>query len=414
MIPGTVDNVRSADAPRFVVVDFFCGAGGTTSGLISAGCYVLAGVDKDSECAETYVENNVNGTWDRAKVRYLNMDIFKPSMSHPGGQQGRLFDELGPMIERARAELPGVPLLFAICAPCQPFTSLSRSPLSDERADARMRDRSLLLETLKFVDEFRPEAVLSENVAGIDAPKYGDVWKTFRKELRKRGYAVGDEEVMASRFGVPQKRVRRILAGVKGVPSGALKLPDSDGTGEIPNVMQRIGGLPPIRAGECHPSDRNHRASKLTEINLLRISKAKPGGKNQYLDEDDLSLPCHRRARESGQKSSFSHVYTRLAGDQPAPTLTTKFTSISNGQYGHYDVAQNRGLSVREGALIQSFPPDYIFYHDSLIVQARMVGNAVPPKLAEFFGGWIADVYEGTIDAGIHSADADTDQLSLV
>lgn len=157
--------------PAFLAVDFFCGAGGTTRGLIDAGGYVMAGVDKDGRCRQTYVDNNPNETLDFSPPCFLRRDIFAASADHPGGERANLVDDLTETIARRRQEVPGVPLMFAICAPCQPFTKLSRKELSEARRIGRERDSNLLNEAAGFVDLFRPEMVLSENVQGIGDPK---------------------------------------------------------------------------------------------------------------------------------------------------------------------------------------------------------------------------------------------------
>src|ERR1035437_5845173 len=197
-------------APSFLAFDFFCGAGGTTRGLLDAGGYVIAGIDKDDRCEKTYCENNRNTTLDKQQVQFLKKDIFPATREYPGGEQAELYDEAAALLGRYRKMAPRTPLLFAICAPCQPFTLLSRKELSDERKAGRERDRNLLLEACKFVAWFMPELILSENVAGIGSEKYGGVWGTFKSTLESLGYATGTKVVCTSRFGIPQFRKRSI------------------------------------------------------------------------------------------------------------------------------------------------------------------------------------------------------------
>src|SRR5205085_2252281 len=122
---------------RFLALDFFCGAGGTTRGLIDAGGYVIAGIDKDRRCHETFVDNNVNRFIDYCSPRFLEYDIFPKSRDYQSGQQRALFTELDSLVPFYRSRARGVPLLFAICAPCQPFTKLSKKQLTDERKKGR-------------------------------------------------------------------------------------------------------------------------------------------------------------------------------------------------------------------------------------------------------------------------------------
>ena len=139
----------------------------------------------------------------------------------------------------------------------------------------------------------------------------------------------------------------------------------------------------------------NHRTRTLSELNLRRLGSAKPGESNAYMertDYGDLSLDCHKRVNERLQTRCFSDVYTRMHPNRPSPTVTTKCHSISNGRFGHYDPAQVRGISLREAAILQSFPDDYVFYPTEQIEPvARMIGNAVPPKLAAFYARYLAN-----------------------
>lgn len=390
-------------APSFLAVDFFCGAGGTTRGLIDAGGYVIAGIDKDSRCEQTFVENNPNTTLDELKPRFLKRDIFPEAEDYPEGEQDALAAELDDIVRKYRSRVKTVPLLFAICAPCQPFTRLSKKELTDERKEGRRRDRSLLSEALKFVERFEPEMVLSENVSGIKDPRYGGVWDEFRETLGELGYVTGSKVVCTSKFGIPQNRKRSILMAVRrnlvrderlsDVFGAELLVPDSDPDTLPMSVREAISHLPAIEAGETHQTVPNHRARSLSELNLKRLSCAKPGETNAYLEETDygdLSLDCHRKVNNRLKTRCFSDVYTRMHPDRPSPTITTKCHSISNGRFGHFDEAQLRGISLREAAILQSFPDDYVFYPTEQIEPiARMIGNAVPPKLASFFAEYL-------------------------
>jgi len=390
--------------PRFLTVDFFCGAGGTTRGLIDAGGYVIAGVDKDDRCRSTYLGNNKNKTLDRAKPCFLNLDVFPKTSRYPNGGQEELFGELAELIPAYRAKARGVPLLFAICAPCQPFTKLSRKELTAERKAGRRRDRNLLSEATLFVEAFEPDLVLSENVQGIGDPKYGGVWESFRQGLEDLGYVTGTKVVCTSRFGIPQYRRRSILLAAKrsvvkperfaDLMEKELLVPESDPDSLMVSVREAIGHMPAIKAGEQHAEIPNHRTRGLSDLNYLRLSAAKPGESNAYMEETpdgDLSLDCHKKVNKRLGGRCFTDVYTRMAPDRPSPTITTKCHSISNGRFGHYDVKQVRGISLREAAILQSFPENYVFYPtDQNTAVAAMIGNAVPPKLASFFSGYLA------------------------
>ena len=161
------------------------------------------------------------------------------------------------------------------------------------------------------------------------------------------------------------------------------------------SAIDAIGHLPPLQAGERFPNVPDHVCRNLTEINRLRLMSVQPGEPNFGFAESpygDLSLPCHRRLAEKGRKG-FGDVYTRMHPDRPAPTLTTRFHSISNGRFGHFDPGQVRGLSLREGATLQSFRTDYQFYGESMDSIARMIGNAVPPKLSAYMAKWLLGLW---------------------
>lgn len=388
--------------PRFIALDFFCGAGGTTRGLIDAGGYVIAGIDKDTRCEKTYVNNNTNKTLDMRPVRYLHRDVFPATDVYPAGEQDMLMTEVEKLLNDYKRIAKDVPVFFAVCAPCQPFTRLSRKELSDDRKAGRERDSNLLREATKFVARFKPEMVLSENVAGIKDPRYGGVWDEFRLTLEELGYATGTKVVCTSKFGIPQFRKRSILIAVRrdmvrperfaDVLNTELLVPESDPDAKTVSVAEAISHLPPIEAGKSHAIIPNHRARALSDLNLRRIASAKPGQPNSYMESTvhgDLSLTCHRKVNSRLKTRCFTDVYTRMHPTRPSPTITTKCHSISNGRFGHFDTAQNRGISLREAAILQSFRDDYVFYPtEGIDPIARMIGNAVPPKLAEFFAGY--------------------------
>ena len=384
--------------PRFLAVDFYCGAGGTTRGLIDAGGFVIAGLDKQESCRRTYVANNGNECGDRSYPEFLALDLFPATEEHPTGQRAEAVANLDRAIGKCRSTYPDVPLMFAICAPCQPFTKLSKGELRAERAAERYRERNLLGHTCAFVERFEPDIVLSENVAGIADPRYGGIWEDFCIRLRGMGYAVSTVSVCTSDFGIAQYRKRSILGAIR---EGAdrididLSLPVRDPDARPTTVGEAFEGLPPLEPGGRDEKIPNHATRNLSELNRKRISHAIPGGSNSYLQttpEGDLSLACHRRVKERLEVNCFTDVYTRMAPDRPSPTITTRCHSITNGRFGHPDVDQIRGISMREAARLQSFRDEYVFYPVHQVEPiARMIGNAVPPKLASFYANRLVE-----------------------
>jgi DNA (cytosine-5)-methyltransferase 1 len=374
---------------RRFAIDLFCGAGGMTCGLIQAGYEVVAGVDKEERCRKTYSQNrNRNGL----APEFLNLDLFPKSDKNPDGQQQRAIARLKVLLaERGYRSEKGHLLLIAICAPCQPFTKITKIKLSTQRSFDRARDKDLLITSLKVVSALRPDALICENVEGISEKDPGGTLDVFARRLKRKGYSFCSNVIRAERFGVPQKRKRTICTGYakeKGYPKPTI--PDRDTNATMRTVEDAIGHLPSLCAGEAHHEIPNHRARALSDLNLKRISCAVPGETNRYLKNTpygDLSLACHQRMATP----SFGDTYTRVKGDDQSPTVTTKFLSVTNGRFGHFDVNQNRGLSIKEGALLQSFPDDYVFYpQDNLQFSATLIGNAVPPAVACYFGKHIS------------------------
>ena len=386
--------------PAFFAVDFYCGAGGTTRGLLDAGGFVICGIDKDANYEETYQRNNRNSYLDQEHPRFLAYDMFPASDAYPEGEQHKIWDELRDLIPRYRAVARDVPLLFVICAPCQSFTRFVQRQMTEERTKGRDRDLGLLAQTLTFIAEFEPEMVISENVANIRTGKYRHVWVGFEQALRDLGYAVNEDRVCASRFGVPQYRRRSVMLALRNDEAVGLvskpSIPLSDPAAPTVNTSQAIGHLPTLEAGERSQRVPNHACRNLIELNKQRLMSVAPGDPNWSFTETpygDLSLACHRRLEAKGTRG-FGDVYTRMHPDRPAPTMTTRFHSVSNGRFGHYDRNQVRGISLREGAILQSFPEDYAFYGEGMDAIARMIGNAVPPKLSAYMANWLYQLWQ--------------------
>ncbi|MDH2915909.1 MAG: DNA cytosine methyltransferase [Gallionella sp.] len=380
---------------KVVAIDFFCGAGGMTNGLIQAGIHVLAGVDNKALCEQTYSQNvNPNGS----HPKFICKDIFPKTDTYPSGEQHEISKQLSLLIDLQTNKKSGKrpKLIFAICAPCQPFTNISHIEMSESRKFKRSNDSNLLLTTVQLINKFRPDAIICENVEGITGE--GSVLSQFETQLSDMGYVFDAKVINAAKFGVPQNRRRTIgLAVRKGRRKGLeITVPDADpDLKKYVTVSETIGHLPALAAGETHPTIKNHRARALSDINLKRIASAPPGGSNAYLKTTrygDLSLNCHKRLEAKAGKASFTDTYTRMRGDDIGPTITTRCVSVSNGRFAHYDTEQNRGITPKEAALLQTFPDEYIFYpEDRGEFAATLIGNAVPPRLAKFFGRYLKE-----------------------
>ena len=145
-------------------------------------------------------------------------------------------------------------------------------------------------------------------------------------------------------------------------------------------VRQVIGALPPIQAGESHPDDELHMAPSLSALNLSRIKASRPGG--TWRDwPSELQAACHQKSTGA----TYPSVYGRMEWDRPAPTITTQCFGYGNGRFGHPE--QDRAISLREAAMLQTFPETYAFSPAGAPIKfnrmGRLIGNAVPVRLGE-------------------------------
>ena len=242
-----------------------------------------------------------------------------------------------------------------------------------------------------IVEIVDPDFVVMENVYEV---RNADVYHDFVQQLNELGYNLNpddDKRVYCPEWGIPQKRRRWVATASK---EGQLDLGTPPCPKNYPTVKDTIDKLPPIEAGETYDNDWLHTSRSLSETNLERIKQSVPGGTWRDWDQD-LRLECHKE--ESG--STFESVYGRMRPDEPAPTMTTQFYNLGSGRFGHYDTDQNRAISLREGALIQTFDEDYQFaeeYEDLGITQyGQLIGNAVPPDLGEAIGRRILEFMRG-------------------
>ncbi|HEY8585653.1 MAG TPA: DNA cytosine methyltransferase [Rhodanobacter sp.] len=328
---------------KIACVDLFCGAGGLTHGFILEGLPVVAGIDLDPACRFPYEENN-------GQARFVERDISKVTI----GELRELFGD---------AELT----ILAGCAPCQPFSTYAQR----YELDGEDGKWGLLYQFARLAEGSMPDVITMENVPTV--AKH-EVFHDFVGTLKRRGYEVWSEVVDSSLYGVPQMRRRMVLlasrhGSIEMIPPTHVK---------AKTVRQAIGRLRPLSAGESAPRDKLHATATLSDTNLKRIKVSKPGGTwrdwPKYLVAD-----CHRA--ESGR--TYPGVYGRMEWDKPAPTMTTQCYGFGNGRFGHPE--QDRAISLREAAILQSFPRGYAFIPKngevSFSTLGRLIGNAVPVNL---------------------------------
>ena len=327
---------------KIFCVDLFCGAGGLTHGFVLEGLPVVAGIDLDPACRFPYEANN--------QARFVEQDIGKVTAE----ELKNLFGD---------ADLT----VLAGCAPCQPFSTYAQRYETDGK-DGKW---GLLYHFARIAKEANPDVITMENVPTV--AKH-EVFHDFVLSLKELGYHVWFDVVDSSKFGVPQTRNRMVLLASK---LGDIRmLPPS--TIKPKTVRQAISHLRVLKAGESAPRDKLHATATLSEKNLMRIKASKPGGTWRDWPES-LVADCHKA--KSGK--TYAGVYGRMEWDKPGPTMTTQCYGFGNGRFGHPE--QDRAISLREAAILQSFPRTYHFIPDggevNFTALGRLIGNAVPVDL---------------------------------
>jgi DNA (cytosine-5)-methyltransferase 1 len=336
---------------KLAAVDLFCGIGGLTHGLEQAGINVVAGLDIEEKCRYAYEKNN--------NSKFIQGDLKEIS--------SKFINNLYPVNTDIK--------ILAGCAPCQPFSSYS---YRYKGSDTSINKLDLLDTFGRIVDDIKPDIISMENVPQLSKEP---IFKSFLKKLYNNDYIVNWHIVFAPKYGVPQKRKRLVLLASH---IGNIDLiPPIYNKDNYPTVRQTIFNFKKINSGERDPDDPMHYAPKLSEINLKRIRQSKPGG-TWHDWNDDLLLNAYRK--KTG--SSYTSIYGRMKWDEPAPTITTKFYGYGNGRFGHPE--QDRAISFREGATLQTFPKNYSFFDEKHTISGKdlgiMIGNAVPIELAKSIG----------------------------
>lgn len=361
---------------KYEAIDIFSGCGGVSCGLSLAGFKVKSAVEIEKHAVDTYLGyeplNNVN---------VLNEDICKLN-----GEQ---------ILKAAKIKKDDI-YLFAGCPPCQNFSR--QNPLNKNKTDEERK--KLLFEFLRLIEEIMPPFILMENVPGIKTEFNNAILSEFLERLRLH-YCVKESILNAANYGVPQARKRFVLHAVRNDINDELKaigfsfdLPkathDKNGNNGLEKwktVKEAIDDLPEIKAGEEYQDDgniHNHKCAGLSEKNLKRIKAIRKNGGSRNGLPKSLVLDCHKKKDDEGNTfSGHGDVYGIMDPDKPAPTITGGCLCYSKGRYGHY--SQNRAISIREAARLQTFPDDFIF-SNSLSDSALQIGNAVPIDLVKSSG----------------------------
>ncbi|MEQ1839262.1 MAG: DNA cytosine methyltransferase [Verrucomicrobiales bacterium] len=323
--------------PKPTAIDLFSGCGGLTCGLKQAGFRVIGAVEINELAAKTFKKN------------HRNVDVFKDDIR-----------ELVPEDWMAKLGLKAGELdLLAGCPPCQGF-----STLRTKNGAKRNRDRrnGLVRQIVRLVEVFRPKAILMENVPGLRSK---EVFREFIRELKALEYLPQEDVHDVSNFNVPQRRKRLVLAAGRG-----FEIPFAREAVGLSTVRTAIESLP--KAGES--GDRWHDyPEQRTPLMLERIRATPKNGGSRSSWPDHLWLKCHR------ETDGFKDVYGRMKWDSVAPTITGGCFNPSRGRFLHPE--EDRGITLREAALLQSFPEDYKFAETATKQEvALMIGNAIPPE----------------------------------
>lgn len=331
--------------PLPTAVDLFAGAGGATQGLRDAGFKVLGAIENDPAAAASYKLNH-------SKVHLWESDIRKVTATSVRDALGLNSGDL---------------TLLKACPPCQGFSSLAQG-----RAVADSKRNDLVNHIVRFVRALKPAAVLIENVPGLasDARMIRLLWA-----LKQLGYACEQYIVDASQFGVPQRRKRLIVLAIRGLRRRMPKSLTTDadtGDPERPaTVRAAFDGLATSLAAD-DPWDIARTSSDLVRRRIAAV----PVAGSRFDLPEDLRLACHNRVDQKARNATAS--YGRMQWDQPAPTLTTRCTTPACGSFVH--PSEHRGITLREAATLQTFPPNYQFAGSYGQVECQ-IGNAVPASL---------------------------------
>ena len=358
VIAGIKMRNQTTNATKFTCIDSFCGAGGLGLGLKQAGYNILLSFDIDQICIDTINAN-------------------KKYFGHPA-ESADISDMLnGELLKKCNLER-GELFLLAGGPPCQGFSIQRRGSDIDKRNE-------LVLKYGKLIEELYPMYFVMENVTGIAGKRGKTILQQLIEDVEKIGYTVHIKLLDAQDYGVPQRRKRYFIVGERKDLGEHYEYPHP--LDYRRTVRDVIGDLPsPPDDGTDYPDISLHRRDRLSPLNLKRMKSLKEGQGRDDLPME-LRADCHKI---DSSVIGFRNVYGRMVWDDVAPTITARFDSFTRGQFGH--PVQNRSISLREGALLQCFPMDFVFTGNKVDI-ARQIGNAVPPLLAKQIGKSIIECY---------------------
>lgn len=339
---------------KLKIIDLFSGSGGSALGFSEAGYEIKVAVDIDKKASESFKLNF-------PKATVFNKDVTSISSD--------------ALMKAAEAE-NGDEVVIIACPPCQGFSTARRK--SEGFNDNR---NTLIYQFVRILEEIRPFAFVMENVPGLANGIGKPMFLDILQKIKDLGYQTVHGVVDTADYGVPQRRKRLVLLGTNDhkirltFPIQTNQNPDLPGRYLAPwiTVREAISDLPPINAGERLDSDPMHVSSNLADINMQRMKNTPHDGGDRLSWPEELVLECHKNVR------GYKDVYGRMKWESPSPTITGGCAMISKGRFGHPE--QDRAISLREAARLQTFPDSFIFAGNVGEI-AEQLGNAVPPLLA--------------------------------
>lgn len=357
--------------PVYGLVDLFSGCGGTSAGFVATGAYRLVYAADIDVWANRTFERNLG-------LAPEQLDLG--NVVNTGGA------DLWARRVRERTDLP---LVMIGCAPCQGFSSHVKR-VGDRHG------RNELLDALgQLAESLEPDAIVIENVPDLFATRNWESFVRLRERLVAAGYGVRARVLNFAEYGVPQERFRGVILARKGATPTFPPALHSPGT--FTTVREWIGDLPPLVAGARDERDEMHQTSRHRAATVEVISRVPRDGGNRPIGVGPRCLDDTRRAH-----GGYTDVYGRLAWDAPAPTITARCRTPSCGRFAHPE--QDRGLSVREAGLLQTFPSTWMF-EGPFDDRFKQIGNAVPPLAAYRLAAHLAQGWPASDEAGCMEID---------
>ena len=344
--------------PEYDFVDFFCGAGGMSYGFhkmaeLTGRLRWAGAIDIDKHAIDTYEHNYGH--------RPQNVNLGEADISE---------------IRNALNLKEGNDLILIGCAPCQGFSSHRKK---DHRGpDSR---NTLVGRFAEIAVELQPKMIIMENVPDLLAKKHWHHFQAFKDTVQAAGYHIAVKILGMADYGTPQSRFRTVLIAAKDfIPTLPEPVFSSD---QYRTVRDAIGSLPPLKAGEKDPTDPMHMTSRHRKETIEILKQVPKDGGNR---PQGVGPECLDRV------AGFYDVYGRLAWDKTAVTITARCRTPSCGRFVHPE--QDRGLSVREAALLQGFPKDF-YFEGPFDDKYKQIGNAVSPIFSTRLAGHVLTMLAG-------------------